>query len=212
MSDRFDIFKRIEKKREDSPALPINYLVVGLGNPGPRYENTRHNAGFLCMDAICRAHNATTDRSKYHALVGEAVIAGQRVLLMKPQTLMNASGIAVSEAASFYKIPPERIIVLCDDINLAVGQLRVRKDGSDGGQKGLRSIINMIGSDAFPRIRIGVGQKPHPDYDLADWVLSDFSKSDNGALTACFGTALAGLEHIIRGNVDQAMQICNRKK
>lgn len=212
MSDIFDIFKRIEKKRDDSPALPINYIVAGLGNPGPRYQNTRHNAGFLCMDALCRTHHAATDRAKYHALVGETVIAGQRVLLMKPQTLMNASGQAVAEAASFYKIPPERIIVLCDDINLAVGQLRVRKNGSDGGQKGLRSIINMLGSDAFPRIRIGVGQKPHPDYDLADWVLSEFSKADNEALTACFDTALAGLEQIICGDIDQAMQICNRKK
>ena len=212
MSDIFDIFKRIEKKREDTPLLPINYLVVGLGNPGARYQNTRHNAGFLCMDAICRTHHATVDRSKYHALVGEAMIAGQRVLLMKPQTLMNASGIAVSEAASFYKIPPERIVVLCDDINLAVGQLRVRKNGSDGGQKGLRSIINMIGSDAFPRIRIGVGQKPHPDYDLADWVLSDFSKAENEVLSGCFGTAIVGLEKLIQGNPDEAMQICNRRK
>ena len=212
MSDIFDIFKRIEKKREDTPVLPINFIVAGLGNPGSRYQNTRHNAGFLCMDAICRTYHATVDRAKYHALVGEAMIAGQRVLLMKPQTLMNASGIAVSEAASFYKIPPERIIVLCDDINLAVGQLRVRKSGSDGGQKGLRSIINMIGSDQFPRIRIGVGEKPHPDYDLADWVLSEFTKSENEILSGCFGTAIAGLEKLISGDTDGAMQICNRKK
>ena len=212
MSDIFDIFKRIEKKREETSVLPINFLVVGLGNPGIRYQNTRHNAGFLCMDAICRAYHATVDRSKYRSLVGEATIAGQRVLLMKPQTLMNASGMAVAEAASFYKIPPERIIVLCDDINLAVGQLRVRKNGSDGGQKGLRSIINMIGSDQFPRIRIGVGEKPHPDYDLADWVLSEFTKSENETLSACFGTAIAGLEKLILGDPDGAMQICNRKK
>ena len=212
MSDIFDIFKRIEKKREETSVLPINFLVVGLGNPGIRYQNTRHNAGFLCMDAICRTYHATVDRSKYRSLVGEATIAGQRVLLMKPQTLMNASGMAVAEAASFYKIPPERIIVLCDDINLAVGQLRVRKNGSDGGQKGLRSIINMIGSDQFPRIRIGVGEKPHPDYDLADWVLSEFTKSENETLSACFGTAIAGLEKLILGDPDGAMQICNRKK
>ena len=212
MSDIFDIFKRIEKKRDEASALPINFIVAGLGNPGKRYENTRHNAGFLCMDAICRTYPATVDRSKYHALVGEAVIAGQRVLLMKPQTLMNASGVAVAEAASFYKIPPERIIVLCDDINLAVGQLRIRKSGSDGGQKGLRSIINMMGSDAFPRIRIGVGQKPYPDYDLANWVLSEFTKTESETLSGCFGTAVMGLEKLIQGDVDGAMQICNRKK
>ena len=211
MSNIFDIFKKIEQEKTDKALSPITHLVVGLGNPGDKYFYTRHNAGFLAMDYISQKCGATVNRSKFKSLVGEATIAGKRVLLMKPQTFMNASGEAVREAAAFYKIPMENIIVISDDINLDVGKMRVRKNGSDGGQRGLRSIITLRGSDACPRIRLGVGKKPHPDYDLADWVLSEFSKDDQEKLFACFGKTYDGLVKIIEGNFDSAMQICNGK-
>lgn len=212
MSNIFDIFKKIEQEKEQKSTAPITHLVVGLGNPGDKYFYTRHNAGFLAMDYISQRCGTTVNRSKFKALVGEATIAGKRVLLMKPQTFMNASGEAVVEAAKFYKIPIENIVVLSDDVNLDVGRMRVRKSGSDGGQKGLRSIINMMGSDNFPRIRFGVGQKPHPDYDMADWVLGTLSDADKKTLFDCFAVAYDGLEKLLCGDVDGAMQICNGKK
>lgn len=212
MSNIFDIFKKIEKERDDKAIAPITHLVVGLGNPGDKYFYTRHNAGFLAMDYISQKCGATVNRSKFKALVGEATIAGKRVLLMKPQTLMNASGDAVIEAANFYKIPIENIIVLSDDVNLDVGRMRVRKSGSDGGQKGLRSIITRMGSDNFPRIRFGVGKKPHPDYDMADWVLGNLSDEDKKAIFDCFVVGYEGLEKLLLADVDGAMQICNSKK
>ena len=164
------------------------------------------------MDYVSQKCNAQVNKSKFHALVGEGTIAGKRVVLMKPQTLMNASGNAVSEAAAFYKIPVENIIVMSDDVNLDVGRIRVRKNGSDGGQKGLRSIIERMGSDNFPRIRFGVGKKPHPDYDMADWVLGNFSEEDKKTLFDSFSFAYSGLEKLVLGDVDAAMQICNSKK
>ena len=212
MANIFDIFKKIEKERDDKALSPITHLVVGLGNPGDKYFYTRHNAGFLAMDYISQKCGATVNRSKFKALVGEATIAGKRVLLMKPQTLMNASGDAVIEAANFYKVPVENIIVLSDDVNLDVGRMRVRKSGSDGGQKGLRSIITRMGSDNFPRIRFGVGKKPHPDYDMADWVLGNLSEEDKKAIFDCFVVGYEGLEKLLLGDVDGAMQICNGKK
>ncbi len=212
MANIFDIFKKIESEKETKAQAPITHLVVGLGNPGDRYFYTRHNAGFLAMDYVSQKCGAQVNRSKFHALVGEGMIAGKRVLLMKPQTLMNASGDAVSEAAAFYKIPVENIIVMSDDVNLDVGRLRVRGSGSDGGQKGLRSIIARMGSDKFPRVRFGVGKKPHPDYDMADWVLGNLSDADKKALFDCFEIAYSGIEKLILGDVDTAMQICNSKK
>ena len=212
MSDIFDIFKKIEKERDDKALAPITHLVVGLGNPGDKYFYTRHNAGFLAMDYISQKCGATVNKSKFKALVGEATIAGKRVLLMKPQTFMNLSGDAVKEAANFYKIPIENIIVLSDDVNLDVGRMRGRKNGSDGGQKGLRSIITRMGSDNFPRIRFGVGKKPHPDYDMADWVLGNLSEDDKKAIFECFVTGYEGLEKLLLGDVDGAMQVCNGKK
>ena len=212
MSNIFDIFKKIEKESESRAQAPITHIVVGLGNPGDKYFYTRHNAGFLAMDYISQKCGAQVNRSKFHALTGEGMIAGRRVLLMKPQTFMNLSGDAVSEAAAFYKIPVENIIVLSDDVNLDVGRIRVRKSGSDGGQKGLRSTIERMGSDNFPRIRFGVGKKPHPDYDMADWVLSNFSEEEKKALFDCFTVAYSGLEKLVAGDVDSAMQICNSKK
>ena len=211
MADIFDIFKRLEQNQTAASAQPITHLLVGLGNPGKQYAFTRHNAGFLCMDTVCEKYGASTDRAKFNALVGEATIAGARVLIMRPQTFMNASGEAVAAAAGFYKIDPARIIVCSDDVSLDVGGMRVRGKGSDGGQKGLRSIIAELGTDAFPRIRFGVGKKPHPDYDMADWVLSTFAPSELEKLRALFPDACVGIEHLIRGNLDAAMQACNRK-
>lgn len=212
MSNIFDIFKKIEKEKSDRATAPITHLVVGLGNPGDKYFYTRHNAGFLAMDYISQKCGAQVNRSKFKALVGEATIAGKRVLLMKPQTFMNLSGEAVREAMSFYKIPIENVIVLSDDVNLDIGRMRVRKSGSDGGQKGLRSIIELNSSDNFPRIRFGVGKKPHPDYDMADWVLGNLSETDKKAIFDCFVTGYEGLEKLLVGDVDGAMQICNSKK
>lgn len=212
MANIFDIFKKIEQESAQKAQSPITHLVVGLGNPGDKYFYTRHNAGFLAMDYISQKCGAAVNRSKFKALVGEGTIAGKRVLLMKPQTFMNLSGEAVKEAMSFYKIPIENVIVLSDDVNLDVGRMRVRKSGSDGGQKGLRSIIEHAASDNFPRIRFGVGKKPHPDYDMADWVLGTFSESDKKAIFDCFVTAYEGLEKLLLGDIDGAMQICNSKK
>ena len=212
MADIFDIFKKLEAERSAKSAQPITHLLVGLGNPGKQYAYTRHNAGFLCMDALAEKYGFTVNKSKFEALIGEATIAGTRVLCMKPQTLMNASGIAVEAAASFYKIPTEHIIVICDDINLPVGGLRVRGKGSDGGQRGVRSIIKMLGDqDQFPRIRVGVGAKPHPDYDLADWVLSTFPPSELDKIKGLYPAVAEGVEWLLRGDLDKAMQVCNRK-
>lgn len=212
MANIFDVFKRIQAEKENRSGMPITHIIVGLGNPGAKYANTRHNAGFMAMDYIALKCGAEVNRSKFHALVGEGVIAGKRVLLMKPQTFMNASGEAVREAAAFYKIEPQNIIVMSDDVNLDVGRMRVRKGGSDGGQKGLRSIIEHMGSNDIPRLRFGVGQKPHPDYDMADWVLGNLSEADKKAIDGCMESAFSGIEKMILGDFDGAMQICNSKK
>ncbi|MBO7250077.1 MAG: aminoacyl-tRNA hydrolase [Clostridia bacterium] len=208
MADIFELFKKISTS-SDTDRSPITHIVVGLGNPGDKYYLTRHNAGFLTMDYIAQKYSAKIDRVKFKALCGEATIAGKRVLLMKPQTFMNLSGDALKEAAAFYKIPIENIVVICDDVNLDVARLRVRRSGSDGGQKGVRSIILQMNSDAFPRIKIGVGKKPHPDYDMADWVLSEFTKDEQKQLFDSFGRITSGVEKILAGDVEGAMQICN---
>lgn len=212
MGNIFDIFKKIEAEKQSTAGLSVTHIIVGLGNPGQRYAHTRHNAGFMAIDHIAQRCGAEIGRAKFNALTGEAVIGGKRVLLMKPQTMMNASGNAVSEAARFYKISVENIIVLSDDVNLDVGRMRVRKSGSDGGQKGLRSIIERMGSDGFPRIRFGVGQKPHPDYDMADWVLGVLPEDDLKRIYGGFDTAFEGIQRILAGDIDGAMQICNSKK
>ncbi len=208
MSDLFALFQQISKTDPVS-AEPISWIVVGLGNCGEKYVNTRHNAGFLAIDAFAKRHGAKIDRAKFHALCGETRIGSQRILLVKPQTLMNASGIAVAEAASFYKIPAERILVLSDDITQTPSCLRVRQKGSAGGHNGLKDIINRLGTDRFPRIRIGIGEKPHPDYDLADWVLSEFSAADQHALQTAFPVICSGIEQIVNGDLDAAMRQCN---
>lgn len=209
MDDIFELFKKISGERETAEREPVSWIIAGLGNPGRDYEITRHNAGFLCMDVLADRYGARVDRAKFRALCGEATISGRRVLLMKPMTMMNASGIAVGEAAGFYKIPPERVLVFSDDITLAPGRLRVRAHGSAGGHNGLKSIIEHLGSENFPRIRMGVGEKPHPDMDLADWVLSGFSESEKIALHNAAACAEAGMKLILSGNLPQAVQLCN---
>ncbi len=208
MADIFDLFRKIEKGKTASNA-PVTHIIAGLGNPGNEYLRTRHNAGFMTIDYLSEKLNFKVDRAKFKALTGEVTIGGKRVLVMKPQTYMNLSGEAVSEAANFYKIPPENITVICDDINLAPGKLRIRKKGSDGGQKGLRSIIGQLGSDAFPRIRMGVGAKPHPDYDLAAWVLGEITGPDRETFFDAMGRAVSALEVIISGDIDKAMNLYN---
>ena len=209
MSNIFDIFKKIEQEKESKALAPITHLVVGLGNPGDKYFYTRHNAGFLAMDYIAQKSGATVNKSKFKALVGEATIAGKRVLLMKPQTFMNLSGEAVKEAMSFYKIPIENVIVLSDDVNLDVGRMRVRKNGSDGGQKGLRSIITLSASDNFPRIRFGVGKKPHPDYDMADWVLGDIPEKEWKTFEESLARSADAVELMLIGDIERAMNLYN---
>jgi PTH1 family peptidyl-tRNA hydrolase len=210
MANIFDLFKQISST-DSAKSLPVEYIVVGLGNPGKDYENTRHNAGFLAIDSIAEKRGVKIDRARFKALTAVADIGGKGVLLVKPQTFMNLSGDAVGEAARFYKIAPSNIIVISDDLNLDVGRLRVRKSGSAGGQKGLNDIIVKLGTEEIPRIRIGVGKKPHPDYDIKDWVLSNFTKEENETLVKLFDRVNTGIEKIVGGDVDAAMQICNCK-
>ena len=202
MSNIFDLFRKIESPAD---SRPISRLVVGLGNPGANYEGTRHNAGFIAIDTIARAQNASPFRLKFHALVSECVIGDTRVLLMKPETFMNLSGEAVGEAAKFYKLSPEQVVVLCDDISFAPGALRIRRKGSAGGHNGLKSIIAHLGSDAFVRFRLGVGEKPNPAYDLADWVLGKFPKEDLAALTATANALPEALALWFSGKEDLCM-------
>ena len=203
MSNIFDLFKKIEKKEDTTP---VTHIVVGLGNPGTEYAKTRHNAGFLAIDHIARRCGVSVDRLKYNALVSEAVIGGKRVLLMKPQTFMNSSGEAIGAAANFYKIPPENVIVLHDEISFAPGKMRIRRKGSAGGHNGLKSIIAHLASEEFPRVKIGVGKKPTPEYDLADWVLGKLPKDDSDKIDARLGDIYAAAELIARGDIDGAMQ------
>ena len=210
MANIFDLFKQISTGN-DTKTLPVEYIVVGLGNPGEKYEITRHNAGFLAVDYIAEKKGVRIDRAKFKALTAVTDIGGKGVLLMKPQTFMNLSGEAVGEAARFYKINAENIIVLSDDVNLDVGRLRVRKSGSAGGQKGLNDIIEVLGTEAIPRLRLGVGKKPHPEYDIKDWVLSTFSAAELKTLSDSFPRVAQGIEKMVAGDIDGAMQICNGK-
>ena len=209
MSNIFDLFKQIEKK--DTPAAGnLTHLVVGLGNPGDKYTFTRHNTGFMALDFIAEKCGVRVDRARFKSLCADARIGEHRVLLMKPQTFMNLSGEAVREAADFYKIPPENILVLFDDINFDVGVMRIRRSGSDGGHNGLKSIIYQLNSDAFPRVKIGVGKKPSPDYDLADYVLGTYSDADKKTLFSMFSRVYDGVELILSGQIDKAMNLYNR--
>ena len=196
-------------RKKTFPTGPVEYIVVGLGNPDRKYENTRHNAGFIMIDFIADKIGAKINRVKFKSLVGEGNIGGSKVLLMKPSTYMNNSGEAVIEAMKFYKIPPENVIVLLDDINLDVGKMRIRSKGSDGGQKGMRSIIYLSGKDNFPRVKIGIGKKPNPEYDLASWVLSKFTKDELTTLEKIAENSYEAVELIIQGKTDRAMNLFN---
>lgn len=187
----------------------IEYIVVGLGNPGREYENTRHNMGYIAVDYMAGKLGFTMKRLKFRSLCGDALLAGKRVLFLKPSTFMNNSGEAVRDAMQFYKIPIERVIVISDDISLPVGKMRIRLSGSDGGQKGMRSIIYLTGKDVFPRIRIGIGAKPHPDMELAAWVLSRFSKDEEKLLTPIWENTLEAVTLLIDGKADTAMNRFN---
>ena len=202
MSNIFDLFKKIESGTETSP---VTFIISGLGNIGKQYERTRHNAGFLAIDHIAKRCGVSIDRVKFHATVGEANIGGARVLLMKPTTLMNNSGVSVGEAAAFYKIPPEHVLILHDEISFDPGVIRIRRKGSAGGHNGLKSIIAHLSSEDFPRIKIGVGKKPSPEYDLVDFVLGKFPECDLKAIEERFDDIYSASEEIIRGNIDSAM-------
>ena len=186
-----------------------SWLIVFLGNPGPRYEMTRHNAGFMAADAMAKEKNVNINKARFKALTATCDIGGESVLLMKPQTFMNLSGDAVAQAAKFYKIPPERVIVVSDEISLPIGKLRIRTKGSAGGHNGLKDIIAKLGTDAFPRIRIGVGAPPHPDYDMADWVLSSFKNQDAEDMLAAAARAAQAAQCYITQGADRAMNRFN---
>lgn len=202
------MFNRFRKTTNVSVGTP-EFIVVGLGNPGNKYTLTRHNSGFLCLDMLSEKFNFRIDRLKFKSLICDTKINGHRCIVMKPQTFMNNSGEAVRECASFYKIPPERVIVIYDDISLDVGKLRIRRKGTDGGHNGIKSIIYHLNSDQFPRIKVGCGKKPHPDYDLADWVLSEFKKDEQKSLEPALENACKALELLLDNQIDKAMNLYN---
>lgn len=209
MSTLDELFARISGGRTP-PAGPVEYIIVGLGNPGRKYDGTRHNTGFMALDLLAEKLGVRVERLRFKGLCGDAVIAGKRVLLLKPGTYMNLSGQAVQEAAAYHKVPMDRVLVLMDDVSLPVGALRIRKKGSDGGHNGLKNIIYLTGRDDFPRVKIGVGQKPRPDYDLADWVLGKFSQEDRKTLLDLFADIPDICRFFVEDRLDEAMSRFNR--
>ena len=187
----------------------VSWIVVFLGNPGPKYRDTRHNAGFMAADAMEKKLGVSINKLRFKALTAQATLGGERVLLLKPQTYMNLSGESVSPAAAFYKVPPEHIIVVSDEVSLPIGKLRIRKSGSAGGHNGLKNIIAMLGTDAFPRIRMGVGAPPHADYDMADWVLSSFKNQDADDMRSLAVRVCDAVECYIAEGPDRAMNKFN---
>ena len=187
----------------------VEWLLVGLGNPGDKYDNTRHNVGFAAIDQLAEELKVPVQKLKYRALTQTVELGGAKVLLMKPVTYMNLSGEAVGEAARFYKIPADHVLVISDDVSLPIGKLRIRKGGSAGGHNGLKNIIQHLGTDQFPRVKVGVGEKPHPDYDMADWVLSRFVGEDLKTITAAIEKAGKAVECLIAEGPDKAMNKFN---
>ncbi len=183
----------------------VSWLLVCLGNPGDKYEGTRHNVGFMVADEVAERQGAPIQRLRFKALTNILTIAGEKVLVMEPITYMNLSGEAVRPAADFYKIPPDHVLVVSDDTALPVGRLRIRTKGSAGGHNGLKSIIQHLGTDQFPRLRVGVGEKPHPDYDMADWVLGKFTGEDKKTITAAVKRAADAIECILDEGIDRGM-------
>ena len=205
----FDIFDQLNKNKAPEPAGPVEYIIAGLGNPGAEYENTRHNAGFMTVDTLAAKHGFEIKRLKFKSLTADVSIGGKRCLVMKPSTFMNKSGEAIVEAMNFYKIPIENVIICYDDISLEPGKIRIRRKGSDGGHNGIKSIIYLTGSQDFPRVKIGVGQKPTKEYDLASWVLGNFPSEDIPKIHEATDNACAALEHIVKGDIDKAMNLFN---
>ena len=203
------MFNRFRKQTVIGAVGTPEFLVVGLGNPDKKYTLTRHNSGFLCIDMLSEKLNFRVDRLKFKSLVADTTINGHRCIVMKPQTYMNNSGEAVRDCANFYKIKTENIIVIYDDISLDVGKLRIRRKGTDGGHNGIKSIIYHLNSDQFPRIKVGCGKKPHPDYDLADWVLSEFKKDEQKALLPALENACKAIELLLDKETDKAMNLYN---
>ena len=210
---------------------PVSWLVVFLGNPGLRYEGTRHNAGFMTADALARKKNININRSRFHALTATCTMGGETVMLMKPQTYMNLSGEAVGQAARFYKIPADHVLVVSDDISLPIykipadhvlvvsddislpiGGIRIRTKGSAGGHNGLKNIISVLGTEEFPRIRLGVGAPPHPDYEMMDWVLSAFKDQDAVDMAESVSRAADAVECFITEGAEKAMNLYSRKR
>lgn len=186
------------------------FVIVGLGNPGTKYDETRHNVGFRCIDLLIKELNAGPEKNKFQSLIYDGEIKGHKVLFVKPQTFMNNSGAAVSEILKFYKIPVSSLIVVSDDVTMDAGRLRIRANGSHGGHNGLRDIIELLGSDDFPRVKIGMGQKPHPDYDLADWVLGKPSAEDKVKITETESFAAEAVKTIVTMDISRAMNKYNR--
>ncbi|MDD5924373.1 MAG: aminoacyl-tRNA hydrolase [Clostridia bacterium] len=205
----FVILNLFSKKDKFESSGSVEYIVVGLGNPDKKYERTRHNAGFIAVDTMSERLGCELKTLKFKSYCTTTTISGKKVLLMKPQTYMNNSGEAVVQAMNFYKVNPQNVIVILDDISLDVGKMRIRRKGTDGGQRGMANIIYLSGSDMFPRIKLGIGAKPHPDYNLADWVLSKFSDDEYKTLLKTCENALPAVEHIIAGNIDKAMNLFN---
>ena len=186
-----------------------SWLLVCLGNPGDKYENTRHNVGYMVADEVAERQRAPIQKLKFKALTNLLTISGEKVLVMKPITYMNLSGEAVRQAVDFYKVAPDHVLVVSDDTALPVGKLRIRKGGSAGGHNGLKNIIQHLGTDQFPRVRVGVGEKPHPDYDMADWVLGKFVGEDKKAIDAAVKRAADAIECILSDGLDKSMNRFN---
>jgi len=205
----FDLFDKIAKDKDPVGVKPVTWIVAGLGNPGKEYMLNRHNAGFMAVDYLSQKFGIAVRSAKFHAIVGDGMIGENRVLIMKPQTMMNNSGISIRDAAEFYKIPSSNIIIIYDDVNFDAGKLRIKRKGSDGGHNGIKSIIYHLNTDVFPRIKLGVGQKPHPDYDLAAWVLSDIPEPDRKEFFRAVEKCAEAVKLITEGNTEKAMQECN---
>ena len=208
MSDIFELFRKLSPPT--TPTGPVDCIVACLGNPGPKYENTRHNVGFVTADYIAEKRGFRIDRLKFEALTGECIISGRRTLFLKPSTFMNLSGRSVAAAMNFYKLPPERVVVICDDISLAPGRIRIRPHGSAGGHNGLKNIIYLTNSDQFSRIRVGVGAKPSPEYDLVDWVLGVPSAEDRKLIEDAIRRVDESLDLVVAGEIEKAMNRYNK--
>ena len=203
-----DIFNFVTSNKK-VPTGPIEYLIVGLGNPGKNYDNTRHNAGFMAIDYIAEKCGVSIDRLKFKSLYTDTLLESKRVILMKPQLYMNNSGQSVVEAMSFYKIPSNKVIILFDDICLNIGKIRIRRKGSDGGHNGVKNIIYLSAKEDFLRVKIGIGGKPHPGWDLADWVLSNFTPEEKQDLNLAIENCYNSLKLIVSGKIQDAMNKYN---